>query len=113
MDFTPEQLEGGVRTVKSDWKAVVSLLIAALAFSAIVTWGVTGYVLHGADSQIKSNSEKVIALEAKQVLFTSQITSLEKRQDEVLTEIKGVSVKLSGVAESQARMEGVILGSKK
>lgn len=111
--INPEVINGAVKTVKSDWKSVASLLLAVLIFAAAVTWGMAGYVLRGADNQIRSSSEKIIAMESRQTLFESQITNLNQRQGEVLVEIKGVSNKLNAVAESQARMEGVILGSKK
>lgn len=111
--ITPEVLNGAVKAVKTDWKSAVSLLLACLFFVAAVAWGMAGYVLRGADNQIQSSTARIISLESRQSLFDQQIVQVNKRQDEVLVEIKGVSKKLSDVAESQARMEGVILGSKK
>lgn len=108
----PNEVESVVRTAKSDWKSVASLLLAALFFVVTVTWMITGYVVRGADTQIKANTMGLAEMDSRQKLFDSQVKSLEKRQDEILLEIKSVSVKVSSMAESQARMEGVLIGKK-
>lgn len=109
-NITPDNVKGAAR---GDWKSIVSLLLAALAFAIMLTWGITGYVLRGADTTMRSNTEKIIGLESRQTLYDSQVKALDARQNEVLAEIKAVSNKLNTVSESQARMEGIVMTLKK
>jgi hypothetical protein len=117
MTTTPDQLNGTARIVKNDWKSLVSLLLTALIFVGGVTWMVTGYIVRGAASEIKSHTEKINSIESRQSIIENQFMLIAKRQDEVFSEIKAdmktMSTKLNSVAESQARVEGVIVGSKK
>jgi len=109
---TSEAVHGAVRSAKGDWKSVASLLLALLIFVSIAVWGITGYVVRGADTAIRDNADRVMALESHQILVDSQISNADLRQREVLAEIKEIKAKLNSVSESQARMEGAILGRK-
>jgi cell division protein FtsX len=117
MSDTAENLHSTTKVIKNDWKSLATLLVTVLTFVVGITWMITGYVLKGAASEIKNNTEKVVLIEARQSLTDSQLANLTKRQDEVIAEIrndmKTMTTKINSVAESQARVEGVIIGSKK
>lgn len=110
--LTPESIVSAVKVVRTDWKSAVSVLLASLFFVAAIAWGTAGYVLRGADNQIQTSTARIIVIESRQTLLDQQVSQLNKRQDEVIEGIRLVSTKLNTVAESQARMEGVILGRK-
>lgn len=107
---SPDSLKGAV---KGDWKSIASLLLAALCVAIMGAWMITGYVLRGADSTIKSNTEKIITLESRQNLSEATLASVDRRQTEILSEVKAMSAKLTNVSESQARLEGIQIGAKK
>ncbi len=112
----PESATESLATVivpaKQDWKAVATLLLSALIFVSGVTWVVSGQVLKGASKELQDNTQKVIALESKQAIYDSKVIIADKRLEEVLSEMKTLNQKVGTVAESQARMEGFILGKK-
>ena len=111
-ESTTESLATAIAPVKQDWKAVATLLLSALIFVSGVTWVVSGQILKGASKELQTNTEKVIVLESKQAIYDAKVVVADKRLEEVLLEIKTMNQKVGTVAESQARMEGFMLGRK-
>jgi hypothetical protein len=109
---TVESLATAIAPAKQDWKAVATLLLSALIFVSGVTWVVSGQILKAANKELQDNTQKVIAIESKQALYDQKVIAADKRLDDVLTEMKSLNQKVGTVAESQARMEGFILGKK-
>ena len=110
---TSEQVLAATRSIKQDWKAIASLLLAILTFVTGVVWMISGHILKAAALDVETSAKKIIAIESKQALTDQMVLSQSKRLDDVLAEVRSVSLKINSVAESQARMEGVLMGSKK
>lgn len=111
-ESTTESIATVIPPVKQDWKAVATLLLSALIFVSGVTWVVSGQILKAAAKDLQNNTEKILVVESKQAIYDQKIIASDKRLDEVLTEIKAMNQKTGTIAESQARMEGFILGKK-
>lgn len=111
-DTTVENVASAVTPISKDWKAVATLLFAVLVFVSGIAWAVSGNILRGATRELETNSKKISVLEsANQTLEQKQIV-VDKRVEEILVEIRAMNTKVGTVAESQARMEGYILGKK-
>jgi|SRR5688572_934873 len=113
MEDTAERIATVIAPVKQDWKAVATLLLSALIFVSGVAWVVSGQILKGASRELDNNSKDVAILKSAQNATEQKALIVEKRMDELLLEIKSMNTKIGTVAESQARMEGYILGKNK
>lgn len=112
MAETAESLATVIAPAKQDWKAVATLALSALLLLSGLTWVVTGQILRGAQRDLQENTAKIAAIESKQAVYDQKVVTTEKRIDECLAELKLLSQKVNGVAESQARMEGFMMGKK-
>lgn len=112
-ESTTESLAATIVPVKQDWKAIATLLLSALIFVSGVTWAVSGQILRGASKELETNSKEVAVLKSAQNASEQKAIIIDKRMDELLLEIKSINSKVGTVAESQARMEGYILGKNK
>ncbi len=112
-ESTAENIATVATSVKQDWKAVAMLLLSLLVFVSGVAWVVVGNNLRAASKELETNTKNVASLKADQSAIETKAILVDKRMDDVLAEMKAINSKVGTVAESQARMEGYILGQKK
>ncbi len=112
-ESTVESLATTLAQPKQDWKAVATVLLSLLVFVSGIAWAVIGQNLRAASKELESNTKKVSVIEAAHAQLEQRVIVTDKRMDDLLGEIKSINSKVGTVAESQARMEGYILGQKK
>ncbi len=100
-------------SVRHDWKAVATLLLSLLVFVSGVAWVVVGNNLRAAAKDLEMNTKNIATLKADQAAIETKAILVDKRMDDVLAEMKAMNAKVGTIAESQARMEGYILGKNK
>ncbi len=112
-ESTADNIATVTASVKQDWKAVATLLLSLLVFVSGIAWVVVGNNLRAASKELETNTKNIATAQAAQSAIETKAIVVDKRMDDLLTEIKSINTKVGTVAESQARMEGYILGKNK